>query len=256
MRKGTVSRPAKIEPADVARDVRRALAAKADPALAASSQRYFKEPITCYGVATAAIYELASETYSRVKGAWTADDAIALCDILFADPELEAKSVAALVLRRFDKEFPPRLFSKAKQWLAADRLPSWASVDVFCPDSMGAFLERHPAYVEKIKTWAVHPNRWVKRASLVSFIKLARKPEFLPAIYEISALVFDAGDDLVEKANGWLLREAGKADPARLERFLLARGPAIPRTTVRYAIERFPEAKRKTLLAKTKEEVR
>lgn len=251
-RGGTVRRSDRLAPADVGREVRRELAAKADPALAAGSQRYFKEPISCYGVKTVEIYALAADVYARVKGLWTADDAIALCDILFADPKLEAKSVGALVLRRFHKDFPPRLFAKAKRWLAANELASWASVDVFCPETMGAFLERYPDHVEKIKAWAFHPNRWVKRASLVSFIKLARKPAFLPAVYEVSASVFGVDDDLVQKANGWLLREAGKADAARLERFLLSHGPAVPRTTVRYAIERFPEAKRRELLAQTK----
>jgi len=81
---------------------------------------------------------------------------------------------------------------------------------------------------------------------------LARKPGFLPAIYEISASIFPVDDDLVQKANGWLLREAGKADAARLERFLLEHGPAVPRTTLRYAIERFPPARRKALLLETK----
>jgi 3-methyladenine DNA glycosylase AlkD len=59
-------------------------------------------------------------------------------------------------------------------------------------------------------------------------------------------------EDLIHKANGWLLREAGKADPRRLEAFLLEHGSRIPRTTLRYAIERFSPAKRKSLLAKTK----
>jgi 3-methyladenine DNA glycosylase AlkD len=137
-------------------------------------------------------------------------------------------------------------------WLAADVLDNWASVDVFCTDALGAFLEKYPAFVEKIKAWAFHRNRWVKRASAVSFIKLAKKPEYLPAIYEISASLFPVDDDLVHKANGWLLREAGKRDPRRLEEFLLRNGPAIPRTTLRYAIERFPKTKRKSLLTKTR----
>jgi DNA alkylation repair enzyme len=51
-----------------------------------------------------------------------------------------------------------------------------------------------------------------------------------------------------------MLREAGKPDPARLEGFLSEHGPKIPRTTLRYAIERFPPEKRKTLLEKTKGE--
>ncbi len=219
---------------------------------ARGAERYFKEAVKCYGVAAPEIHALTAELYARVKAEWTVDDAIELCDILFADPELEAKAVAALVLAHFKKSYPAAIFSKVKGWLAADKLASWASVDVLCPDVMGSFLESYPAYVNEIKAWTSHPNRWVKRAAIVSFIKLARKAEFLPAIYDIAASAFPVDDDLIQKANGWLLREAGKADTARLERFLLSHGPAIPRTSLRYAIERFPEAKRKALLLKTK----
>jgi 3-methyladenine DNA glycosylase AlkD len=58
--------------------------------------------------------------------------------------------------------------------------------------------------------------------------------------------------DLIHKACGWLLREAGKSDAARLERYLLEHRSAIPRTTVRYAIERFPESKRQRILQETR----
>jgi len=244
--------PNKLSPEDMAQAARRALAAKADPVRARGAERYFKDTIKSYGVAAPDVHALVAELYARVKPDWTLEDAVELCDILVRDPELEAKAVGTLILGRFKKAFTPALFARVKAWLAADRLDNWASVDTFCTDGMGAFLERYPAYVGKIKSWARHPNRWVQRASLVSFIKLARKAEFLPAIYEISASAFPIDDDLVQKANGWLLREAGKADAARLEKFLLKRGPAIPRTTLRYAIERFPAAKRKAILLKTK----
>jgi 3-methyladenine DNA glycosylase AlkD len=242
----------KLAPKNIARKARAALRAKADPVRARGAERYFKDTVKCFGVPAPEVHALVSELHGLVKADWTVNEAIALCDLLFADPQLESKSVGALILVRFKKSYPPALFDRVKSWLAADRLANWASVDVLCPTAMGAFLERYPAYVEKIKAWAFHPNRWVKRASLVSFIKLARKPGFLPAIYEISASVFPVDDDLVQKANGWLLREAGKADAARLEGFLREHGPAIPRTTLRYAIERFPPPRRKALLLETK----
>ncbi len=242
----------KPSPESIARRARAALKAKADPVRARGAERYFKETIKSYGVKAADIHALAAELYAGVKTTWTFADALALCDILVRDAELEAKAVGTLILNRFKKTFPPALFGRVKSWLASDRLDNWASVDTFCTEGMGAFLERYPAYVEKIKAWTAHPNRWVKRASLVSFIKLARKPAFLPAIYGISASVFQVDDDLVHKANGWLLREAGKADAARLERFLLEHGASIPRTTLRYAIERFPPARRKALLIETR----
>ena len=56
----------------------------------------------------------------------------------------------------------------------------------------------------------------------------------------------------VRKANGGLFREAGKGDAAKLKDFLLKHGPRIRRTTLRYAIERFPEAKRRTILLRTR----
>ncbi len=241
-----------IAPRALARETVKRLRAMADPVKAEGVQRYFKHTVRAFGVAAPEVRALASDLFGSVRGSWGVGEAVALCDILFAEAELESKAVGALILARHKKDFPPSLFGKVKGWLAADRLNNWASVDVFCTDAMGAFLEKYPASVDRIKGWAFHPNRWVKRASAVSFIKLARKKEYLDAIYEISTSLFPVGDDLVQKANGWLLREAGKSDPGRLESFLLRHGPAIPRTTLRYAIERFPAATRKRLLAATR----
>ena len=175
-----------------------------------------------------------------------------LCDILFSRPELESKGVGALVLNRFKDAFPVFLFDRIQGWLEADCLDNWASVDLFCTDAMAALLRKYPALVNKIKKWPAHPNRWVKRASAVSFIKLARSPEFLPAIYDIALSLLPVKDDLIQKANGWLLREAGKTDMKLLAAFLLRNGPTIPRTTVRYAIERFDKRARKELLLATR----
>ena len=72
-----------------------------------------------------------------------------------------------------------------------------------------------------------------------------------PKVIDVLALAGD-GEDLMHKACGWLLREAGKTDPARLEAFLRRHGPALPRTTVRYAIERFDPQRRARLLAETR----
>ena len=239
-------------PRDIARQAVERLEALADPVKARGAERYFKETVKCFGVASPDVRALAAELYGAVRETWTLEDAVELCDILFPRRELEAKGIGALVLSRYKKSFPRSLFPKIKSWLAADLLDNWASVDVFCTDVCGALLVTYPDLAAKIGPWIHHRNRWVKRAALVSFIKPAKRREFLPAIYGISEAAFPVDDDLIHKANGWLLREAGKTDPVRLEKFLLAHGPAVPRTTLRYAIERFPEKKRKALLARTK----
>jgi 3-methyladenine DNA glycosylase AlkD len=68
-------------------------------------------------------------------------------------------------------------------------------------------------------------------------------------------MLHPANIDVIQKAVGWTLREAGKADANRLERYLRAHGPAVPRTTLRYAIERFPAVKRASLMMATRREM-
>jgi 3-methyladenine DNA glycosylase AlkD len=224
----------------------------ADPVRAAGAQRYFKDTIKSFGLTSPRLRELAGQAYAMIKGAWSVGEAIDFCGIMLSNAYFDVKALGVLVLERFKKDYPKSLFSTVKRWLEADLCDNWATVDTLCPTSVGALLEKHPDLVRPVKTWAKSPNRWVRRASLVSFLKLARKPEFRDDIYEVCRSLFGDADDLVQKAGGWLLREVGKSDPVRLEQFLLANGPAIPRTTLRYAIERFDEGKRRAILVSTR----
>ena len=167
-----------ISPQKAAASVVARLRCFADPVRAAGARRYFKHTIETFGATAPQVRGVVADLYASVRGRWSFDDALALCDILVREAELESKAVGTLILSRFKKEFPRSLFGKIKGWLASDLLANWASVDTLCTDAMGAFLEKYPEYVDRIKRWAGHSNRWVKRASAVSFIKLARKPAF------------------------------------------------------------------------------
>ena len=132
-----------LRPGAFAREAVRRLKAVADPVKAEGVQRYFKDTVKAYGVAAPAIHALAAELYGSVKGAWTAAEAIALCDILFAGAELEPKAVGALILCRFKKDSrlpsPPR---SRRGWPPT----SWTTgpPSTLCPEAMGAFLADHP----------------------------------------------------------------------------------------------------------------
>jgi 3-methyladenine DNA glycosylase AlkD len=93
---------------------------------------------------------------------------------------------------------------------------------------------------------------WVRRAAAVGFILHARRGRRLGAVYRIARRLLGDDEDLIHKATGWLLREAGKTDAKRLKAFLLAHGSRVPRTTLRYAIERFPERDRLRILRATR----
>jgi 3-methyladenine DNA glycosylase AlkD len=103
-----------------------------------------------------------------------------------------------------------------------------------------------------MRIWARDRNMWVRRAAAVGLIPSIRRGLARDLGYEIAQRLHADEEDLIQKAVGWLLSEAGKIDRPRLERYLRAKGAAIPRTTLRYAIERFPERKRRALLAATR----
>jgi 3-methyladenine DNA glycosylase AlkD len=256
VRRPVPRKPAGVSPKAIAAEILSRLEAEGDPVQAAGAQRYFKEAMEFYGLTTRQIRDLTEEFHGRIKDLWSLDDALALCEILLPKKKFEAKTSAILLLMKFKKEFTPALVPRLKRWLAADYCDNWACVDVLCPEALSWLIDRHPELIDEIKGWTAHPDRWVRRASIVAYVPLARHGKFLDAAYDVAERMFPIRDDLLEKANGWMLREAGKKDPARLEAFLLRHGPAIPRTTLRYAIERFSEAKRKTLLKRTKGENR
>jgi 3-methyladenine DNA glycosylase AlkD len=217
------------------------------------ASRYFRGPgdLAFYNVGTAAMRDLARSICAAHKDAWSIDDAMAFADELIEDRYLEAKSIGIEVVARYRRDFTPRLLAAWKRWLCDNHSANWATTDAICGALVGPLLLQHPELGARLRVWARDRNMWVRRASIVGLIGRARRGESLDLVYEIARRLHPDKEDLIQKAVGWALREAGKADMARLERYLRANGAAIPRTTLRYAIERFPAARRKAILIDT-----
>jgi 3-methyladenine DNA glycosylase AlkD len=241
-------------PRQAAQDARRQLERLARPAGDFDSSRYFRGPgdVAFYNVGTVAVRELARSIHAQHKDAWSIDEAMALADALIEDRYLEAKSVGIEVVAQYRRDFTPRLLPAWKRWLADNHSANWATTDSICGALIGPLIVRYPKLGARMRTWARDRNMWVRRASIVGLIPRARRGESLDLVYEIARRLHPDQEDLIQKAVGWALREAGKTDMARLERYLRANGSSIPRTTLRYAIERFPDAKRRALLIGTR----
>jgi 3-methyladenine DNA glycosylase AlkD len=236
-----------------AREVRRELRARARPTGEFDASRYFRGAVDLgfYNVGTSEVRVLARSLHAAHRD-WSIHDAMALADALVADRYLEVKSVGIELVARYRREFRPALLPRWKAWLARSHAANWATTDAICGVLIGPLLVLYSRLTDKMPAWSRHPNMWVRRASIVSLIPSVRKGAALDVAYEIARALQTDREDLIQKAVGWTLREAGKADLKRLEAYLLAHGPAIPRTTLRYAIERFPAAKRTELMAATR----
>lgn len=233
---------------------RRELTRLARPASEFDASRYFRGDgnLGFYNIGTSTVRAMGKACAAAHRGAWTMNDAVAYAEPLMGDRFLEAKGLALETLACFRREFSPKLLPILKRWLASDYASNWATTDAMCGMVLGPLLIKYPELIPQILPWSRHRNLWVRRASIVALLPPVRKGLALDQLYDTASVLLPDTHDLIHKAVGWALREAGKKDPRRLERYLDENGPGIPRTTVRYAIERFPAAKRREWLVATR----
>ena len=122
---------------------------------------------------------------------------------------------------------------------------NWDLVDLSSPGIVGNFLlKKDKSLLYKL---AKSNNLWEKRIAIVSTYYFIKNNEFSDTL-KISEILLKDAHDLIHKAVGWMLREAGKRDLKVLEVFLKEHYNQMPRTMLRYSIEKFPESKRKAYL--------
>lgn len=122
---------------------------------------------------------------------------------------------------------------------------NWDLIDVFTPKIVGNYLIDKKRDV--LYEFAKSDNLWKRRISIISCFSFINDRDFDDAI-KISSMLLNDEHDLIHKAVGWMLREVGKKDVNVLEKFLKDKYKRMPRTMLRYAIEKLPENKRKAYL--------
>ena len=129
-----------------------------------------------------------------------------------------------------------------------DRINNWDLVDLSCYELIGTWL------LDKDRTLLYDlarsgRNIWEQRIGMVSTMQFIRHGQTADT-YAIADILLNHKHDLIQKAVGWLLREAGKRDADALRQWLEPRAHTMPRTALRYAIEKFPDSERRSWLSK------
>lgn len=139
-----------------------------------------------------------------------------------------------------------RLFDFYIQQLKAGYINNWDLIDVTAV-RMGRYLIDEKSYLTTLRRLAKSKNLWERRISIVFTFAFQRIGELDPTL-EIADLLLDDDHDLIHKAVGWALREVGKKDGPMLRNYLSVNVAHMPRTTLRYAIEKFSASERKKWL--------
>jgi 3-methyladenine DNA glycosylase AlkD len=236
-----------------AADALRDLKSYAKPSKAHDLQRFFKTGPGEYGEGDVFIGVVVPDT-RKVARTYSSLSFPELEKLLESDIH-ESRLCALIILTlQFkstkDSKVQKKIFDFYVQQLKKGHINNWDLVDVSAP-IIGAYLVDTPNPYPLLTKLAKSKSLWERRVAMIFTFAFIRAGE-LDATIEIAALLLKDEHDLIHKAVGWMLREAGKRDGLVLRRFLTDHANQMPRTALRYAIEKMPERERKKWLLSSK----
>lgn len=233
---------------EIIKSVRSALCDSVDEKTKATSQNFFKEKIECYGVKVATVTKISKDCFKLIESK-TKTEIFDLCEALWRSGIIEESFIACNWSYYLRKRYEPSDFKVFETWINT-YVNNWASCDSLCNHTVGTFVEMYPEYLPKLKAFTTSENRWMRRAAAVTLIVPARKGKFLSDILEIADLLLIDQDDLVQKGYGWMLKSASDAHQQEIFDYVVSKKAVMPRTALRYAIEKMPEDLRAAAMAK------
>lgn len=229
-------------------DIRQALSDNVDEKTLNSGQNFFKEKIRFYGVKVPVVNKISKETFQTIKNK-SKSEIFSLCEELWISGYNEESWIACNLSYYIHQDYEPADFNIFEQWVNR-YVTNWASCDTLCNHTIGTFVEMYPQYISELKRWAYSDNRWVRRAAAVTLIIPARKGMFLKDIFEIADILLLDSDDLVQKGYGWMLKTASEAYQKEIFDYVMSKKAIMPRTSLRYAIEKMPQPLRSEAMKK------
>lgn len=226
-------------------EIRKEILKQKNPVQAINLQRFFKTRKGEYGEGD--IFYGIKVPEQRIIAKQFSDLSLGDLKILITSKVHEERLIAVFILVEQFKKGDDKKKNIIYEFYLKNRkgINNWDLVDLSAPKIVGAYL------IDKEKDllykFANSKNLWEKRISIISTQAFIRE-HFFEDTLNISAILLNDKHDLIHKAVGWMLREIGNRDLETEEEFLKKHYKTMPRTMLRYAIEKFPETKRKAYL--------
>jgi len=226
-------------------DLKTALRASAKPSQAMVLQRFFKTGKGDYGEGDVFLGVKIPPIRALVKkyNGLSIDDAVKLLQSKIHEERMTA---LLLLVQKFKKANEVEKRKIYTLYIAnTKKINNWDLVDLSAPNIVGEYLfgKSYDELIARAKSELL----WNKRIAVIATFAFIKKGVFEPT-FKIAELLINDKHDLIHKAIGWMLREIGKRDIEAEEEFLQIHYKQMPRTMLRYAIEKFPEEKRQNYL--------
>lgn len=224
-------------------EIREELKKNTDPKYKKRELNFFKEKIKTYGVRSFVSQRISREYFKKIKHL-EKKKVFSLCEELLESGYIQEIGIAFRWAFRFKNQYEEKDFKIFEKWLKK-YISNWANCDDFCTHNLGYLINEFPEFIPKVKKWTISKNRWVRRASAVIFIYPVKHKKYLKHVFEIADILLLDEDDMVRKGYGWMLKEASNIYPKEVFDFVMKNKNKMPRISLRYAIEKYPEALRK-----------
>jgi 3-methyladenine DNA glycosylase AlkD len=229
----------------IAAHIRRVLLNGASAPHTEEVERFFKEEIQSRGWYTDELRKVAVRFRKAILNDADQKFLLAVTDKLFRGRILEEKVFAVFLLQGMSKKFGDTEFKLFASWLP--RVSTWADDDALASYLIGPMIAEDPKRSRAVFTWAKSDHRWLRRAAAVSLIRAIREQKCRREVVQVSNLLLNDEDDMVQKGAGWLLREAAKYDHDQTIPYLMKIRNRAPRLVLRTACETLP-SEEKTLI--------
>jgi 3-methyladenine DNA glycosylase AlkD len=233
---------------DILFQLRHELSQSADVHTKNTAQRFFKEQIKVHGIKTAIVSKISKKHFENIKNL-TKSEIFKLCEKLFSSGYLEESFIACNWAYNLNEKFEKSDFYIFEKWIEK-YVNNWATCDTLCNHTVGVFIEKYPVFTKDLMRWAKSKNRWMRRASAVSLIIPAKSGKFLNESFKIADILLMDQDDLVQKGYGWLLKEQSRKCQKQVFDYVIKNKSKMPRTALRYAIEKMSKELKEKAMAK------
>lgn len=171
-----------------------------------------------------------------------------LAKLLQSEWHEERLTALLILVLRFERAQEPHRREIVNFYLQhLDRVNNWDLVDTSAPKILGVYALEMPVYRKRIDELAASGQLWCERVAVLATFPQIKRGDFA-MIMTLAGKFLGHKHDLIHKAVGWMLREMGKIDRAPLIAFLDSNGSRMPRTMLRYAIEKLPPHQREFYL--------
>ncbi|MFC1645302.1 DNA alkylation repair protein [Patescibacteria group bacterium] len=230
-------------------DIRKELKENATQKDRESAHKFYKESIKNYGTKTPIVRKIANNHWQEIKNL-SKKEIFSICEELLSSDYNEESTIAFQWADKLEKDLVKSDFDVFENW-SRKYVNNWSKCDDFCTRIFGKLILKYPELLPKTKKWTRSKNLWMRRISAVILIYAIRREErYLPQIFWVSDQLLTDSEDMVQKGYGWALKEAANHYEQEVFDFVIKRKNEMPRTALRYAIEKMPLKLKKEAMGK------